>query len=282
MAFFVRKILEKTVKLLSAVFVLCVLAIAVACGGGSKSSATSGAISGNWEITMVRHNLATPFIYSGFLLQSGSTITGSVILNGGNGCSGVGPVSGTIDSQNLQLDINESGQEVSLTGALSQTGGAPSIAGQFSSVAGGCEDFTSTGTWTAVQIPPLTGTFHGSFSTTGNSATTIDVSGTLTQGPNIGASNAALSGTMTATSSTAFCAYLTTASVTGLISGTSVTLNLFGPDGSQIGQVPAPASPPATIAPDASSLTGSFTLAPISNSCGQLSGAAGALTLTFP
>lgn len=272
-------------KLLSAVFLLCALAIVLACGGASKSSAPpSTALSGNWEITMLRHNLATPFAYSGFLLQSGSTVTGSVILNGENGCAGVGPVSGTINSQNLQLDINEFGQDVSLTGALSQTGGAPSIAGQFSSVAGGCEDFTSTGTWTAVQIPPLTGKFHGSFSTTGNTATTIDVSGTLTQGPNIGASNAALSGTITATSATPFCAYLTTATVTGLISGTSVTLTLYGPDGSQIGQIPAPASPTATIAPDASSLTGSFTFAGISNSCGGLSGGGGSggLTLTFP
>ncbi|HTS04122.1 MAG TPA: choice-of-anchor D domain-containing protein, partial [Candidatus Eisenbacteria bacterium] len=60
--------------------------------------------------------------------------------------------------------------------------------------------------------------------------------GSLTQGPNIGASNATVTGTLT------FQGYpcLTTASVNGQISGNAVILQLIGTNGLNVGQIGAP------------------------------------------
>ena len=269
-------------KFLSAILLLCVFATAISCGGGSKSSTAGMPLSGNWQITLVRHNLAQEFPYSGFLQQSGNAITGSVILNSTNGCAGVGPVTGTLNGQNLQLDINEFGQDITLTGTVPSLGGSDvtSMSGQFSNVSGGCL-FSSTGNWSAVRVTPLTGSFHGAFQTQHNG--TLDVTGTMTQGSNIGASNASISGSITASGNARFCSYLTTATITGVISGTSVLLTLYGPDGSQIGQIgQAGSSPavPATITADATSLSGpSLFLALDPVNCPQDEGT---VQLTFP
>lgn len=247
--------------------VLCLLVASIACGSSRPSQVSGGALSGNWEITLNRHATTVPQTFSGFLVQSGETLSGSVIL--GAGCQGVGPVTGTLTSQNLSLTINEFGQDVSLVGTLPVNSG--SMSGNFSTLPGGCTAFPNTGTWTAQLIPPLAGAFHGTLESTTNG--TVQVSGTLAQGPNTGASNATLSGTITALDPQNFCAYLTTATITGLISGTSVTLNLFGPDGLQTTQIDASATP------DATSVSGGYVFQQISTSC---FGDQGTLKITFP
>ncbi len=257
-------------RLGTAISMSCLLAL-LACGGGG-GGATSGPLTGNWEITLQRHGLPQPATYTGFLIQNGSSITGSVIL--GDACSGVGSVTGTVNGQNLTLDINEFGQDVSLIGSM--PAGSGPIGGQFSTPAGACTaPYTSTGTWSAVPVPPLNGNFTGVFSSTAdNGPPPVNVTGTVTQGPNTGASNATLSGTITATSAaSSFCSYLTTATITGTISGEVVTLNLYGPDGALISQISA-----ATITPDGTSLTGEYTFQQISKSC---LGDQGTLQLTF-
>jgi len=225
-------------------------------------------LTGNWQITLNRHASTQPQNYSGFLVQSGDAIAGSVILGGG--CSGVGPVVGKMDGQNLSLTINQFGQELTLTGAVPSSSGF--MSGDFSTLAGACNAFPNTGTWTAIEVPPVAGTFHGTFTSAGNGAA-VSVTGTLAQGPNTGNSNAPLTGTMAISGSATFCDYLTTASVTGLISGTNVTLNLFGPEGSQIAQIPA------SIVPDGTSITGNYSFQGVSSSC---TGDTGIMRLTFP
>jgi hypothetical protein len=251
-------------------FLLCVSVTLLACGSGTSAS-SSNPLSGNWEITLQRHAHPSPFVFTGFLLQSGSSVTGSMILGGG--CQGVGPVAGTLEGANLSLTISEFGQDISLIGTLppGSPSGSTFVGGAFSSVAGGCADYASTGTWSAVSVTPIAGSFHGSLVSTVNG--TLEVAGTLSQGPNTGSSNATLSGTITATSAPSFCPYLSTATITGLISGTTVTLDLFGPNGSLIAQIPA------TVTSDGSSLTGSYTFPEISSSC---VGDTGTLQLTFP
>jgi len=267
-------------RLLTVTLLLCMLVATVSCGNGNNSTSAASSISGNWQLTLTRHNSTQQWTFSGFLLQSGGTVTGSFILGAGE-CQGVGPVSGSFDGQNLQLTVGTFGQDFSLSASLpSGSAAESSIDGQFSTLAGGCIGFASTGTWTAVRVPSLSGPFHGSFIVT--DGTNIDVTGTLTQGPNIGASNVTLSGTMNATGGPSFCSYLSTATVTGLISGTSAILSFYGPDGSQVGQIPSPGFGPATVAADGTSLTGSYAFSAISSSCSGLTGGQGDVTLTFP
>lgn len=262
---------------LTLILLFAILLPTLSCGGGNSSSTAPAAMSGNWQFTLTRHNSTETWTFSGFLLQSGNNITGSFIL--GAGCAGVGPVSGSFDGQNLQLNVGEFGQDFSLTaGVASGTVSGPSLVGQFSTLQGGCLGFSSTGTWTAVRISPLAGAFHGTLVSTTNG--TIDVTGSLTQGTNIGASNATVTGTITASGSTRFCSYLSTATITGTISGESLMLTLQGPDGSQIGQVPASLpAPRAIVTPDGTSLTSSYVFPAISSGCLEDQGS---LTLTFP
>jgi hypothetical protein len=207
------------------------------------------------------------------LLQTGNSVTGALVL--GDGCSGVGPVSGTVNGQSLQLDVNEFGQDLTLTASLPSTGVSGNfMAGQFSTLAGACID-NSTGTWSAVQIPPLTGTFHGTMMSSDNNGT-IDVTGSFTQGGNAGASNATLSGSLSTTGVPPFCSYVTSASITGVITGTSVSLYFFGPDGTPLNTGPIS----GTFATDGTSMTiPVYGFAAISKSC---TGDSGMMQLSFP
>jgi hypothetical protein len=270
---------------------LSTLIATTACGGGGSTTASSnGALSGNWQIALARQAVPTqPLTYTGFLTQSGDSVGGNLILGSGfigSGCSGVGPVTGTVNGQNLSLIIDEFGEDVSLTGTVPSTG-AP-MNGEFSFLAGGCNAFPGTGTWSAFQVPPINGTFHGTFTSTlppPNNGT-FDVVGTLTQGPNTGGSTANLKGNISVVGTPHFCSYLSTATITGLISGTSVSLNLFGPDGSlitqigQIGQIGNPeVATQVTVTADASSLSGPYTFPAISASCNEDQGT---FQVTFP
>jgi hypothetical protein len=256
--------------------------VVISCGANIADPPAAANLAGNWQITLNRHANPVPLTYSGFLLQSGTSITGSFIL--GDGCQGVGPVTGSLLGQNVQLTVNEFGQDVNLTAVL-QTGNAP-LNGEFSTLAGGCTEFPSTGAWSSVELKPLSGTFHGTFISS-NSALlipTLQVTGIVTQGPNIGASNATLSGTLTAASYVAPCAYLTNATIVGTISGETVVWNLYSPNGALLGRVPLPGGlpqgpPTATISADGSSLTGSYQFQSISSTC---TGDQGSVQLTFP
>jgi len=265
--------------LLTVALLLCLSIGTLSCGSGNSSSTAAAPLSGNWQITLVRHANTEQFTFSGFLLQSGDNITGSVTLSAG--CEGVGSVTGTFDGQNLQLTIGGFGQDFSLTAALPSGSAADTtIAGQFSTLAGGCIGFTSTGTWTAVRVQPLAGPFHGSVVLgTGITATTIDVAGTMTQGPNIGASNATLTGTLNETSTNLFCSYFSNVTIAGLIGGPNANLNLYGYDGSQIGQISS-----ATVATDGTSLTtvGGSGVISVNKLSGGCPAQTGSITITFP
>ena len=254
----------------------------ISCGDNRSTPAPTNSLSGNWLITLDRHANPAPLSFSGFLVQTGNSISGSVIL--GDGCQGVGPVSGSVDGQNFELKISEFGQDVSLTGVL-PTGNAP-LSGQFSTLAGGCTQFASTGTFSAVQVAPLSGTFHGTlFSINPTSITPkLEVTGIILQGPNTGDSNATLTGTLSAGSYVAPCAYLTNATIVGTISGTNVVWNLAGANGAPMGRIPLPGGlpggpPDATISPGGTTLTGSYDFQPMSNTC---LGDQGSVQLSFP
>jgi hypothetical protein len=261
-------------------FLIGTLLGGTACGGGGISTPQAGPLSGNWQISLQRQANPTPALtFTGFLLQSSNSVSGNVIL--GNGCPGVGSIAGTVAGQNISLTIDDFGEDVSLNGTMPS--GTGPISGGFSSLAGGCTASANTGTWSAILIPAIAGSFHGTF-TSAESNGTLDVTGTLNQGPNTGSSTANLSGTIAAGGAAHFCSYLSTATITGLISGTTVSLNLYGPDGSQIAQIgeignPIAPSTIATVTPDGTSLSGTYLFPAISKSCAEDQGT---FELTFP
>jgi len=281
---------ERRLRRLLVGLLLITLIATTACGGGGSNSGNSGPLSGNWQIALARQAAPTqPLTYTGFLTQSGASVSGSLILGSGSlnpGCSGVGPVTGTVTGQNVSLTINQFGDDVSLSGSLPPAG-AP-MNGEFSFLSGGCNAFPGSGTWSVFQVVPISGSFHGTFTSTlppPNNGT-VNVVGTLTQGPNTGSSTATLTGSISVVGTPHFCNYLSTATITGLISGTSVMLNLFGPNGSlitQIGQIGQIGNPQVTnqltVTADATALSGPYVLPAISTSCSEDQGM---FQVTFP
>ena len=209
------------------------------CGGGSSSSSqntTTGPLSGNWQFT-----LADQSLQGGFLLQDKDSVTGAVVYSiGSPACnSGSAPMTGTFTGQNVTLMAVAGGQTYSLTGTLSAD--HSTMMGTYTSTAGqSCGTAQSGAQWSAVSVPPLSGTIQGSVhNVTGNPALlnqNFSVTGVLSQGPNIGASNATIVGTLN------FQNYpcMDTASVNGQISGRTVILQVIATNGLTVGQIGAP------------------------------------------
>ncbi|MGB7331895.1 MAG: hypothetical protein WBD25_10930, partial [Terriglobales bacterium] len=239
-----------------------------ACGGGTSSgSQQSATLSGNWQFSMAPqtdgNNNDPTFsggLLGGFLLQNNNSVTGQTVYSVTSSSqtapcnSGSAPVAVTISGQNVTITEVAGTQTFTLTGTLSSDrftmmGTYTSTAGTAAngSVCGYAETGTSS-TWSAVSVPPLTGSIQGSFHSTmtGTSLTNQDfaISGTLTQGQNIGASNATVTGTLSFIDPTTLLSdypCFSVASVNGQISGNSVILQIIGTNGSTFGQIGEPA-----------------------------------------
>jgi len=258
------------VRVLASV-VLASLVLLTACGRSSSPQNTSPSLAGNWQIALTPNDQVTfqPRTLSGFAQQAGSSVNGSVsflIPNVTNPsappCAGAAPLTGSFDGQNVNLSVNQNGQMLTLTG----TGSADlsSLSGTYTSAAGTCEP-AENGLWTAVLIKPIVGSFQGVLhSVSSNSYSLQDkdfqVTGTLTQGANTGASSATLTGTITATNYQCF----STAALNGTVSGSRVRLSIIGISGLQVGEMGAAvgsqAPGGATISPDGLTLQGLNTL----------------------
>jgi hypothetical protein len=233
--------------------VLACLAVLAACGGGSTSTINAnGQVSGNWQITLTTSPCPTksgiPCItksLSGFFLQLNDSVTGGLMLSGT--CGGVGSATGSMSAQNISMATGVTGQALNLSGTVASD--ASSMGGNYVILASGC-GFSENGTWSAARIQPLSGSFHGTLTST-RSGTISNVSGMVAQGPNGGLSDATLSGTITSTNSPCF----TNASLNGAISGTAVVLGIVGSNGTSLGQLSLTSSNAAT------SLTGTYRFA---------------------
>lgn len=234
-----------------------------ACGGGSGTPAgqqTSASVSGNWQFTVAPpgDNSFLGGLQGGFLVQNGGTVTGaavySVLLTQlAFPCnSGSAPITGSVSGQTATLAAVAGTQTFTFTGTLSTDGST--MSGTYSSTAGTAPDGSPCGTaqtglqWSAMSVPPITGPVQGSFHSIGGGTGLADqdflVTGALTQGPNIGASNATVTGTLSflnpATNLSDYPCF-TIASVNGQISGNSVILQLIDIGGSTVGQIGEPA-----------------------------------------
>jgi hypothetical protein len=202
---------------------------------------------------------------SGFLLQSGNSLAGSLLLSGATPCAGLGTPSGTVSGPNLAITLDQIAQTVTLTGTSSNDG--TSMAGEYSILASGCGSST-VGTFTAAQVSPLTGSFQAIFTSGEFIGEVYTYAGTLTQGPNTGLSYATLSGSMTSTNAPCISNF----SIAGEISGTSVIFNFLASDGSSQG------SYRGTTTADGTTLTGTYDFLAQSDGC---FGDAGGVSIAF-
>jgi len=229
-----------------------VASLGVGCGSSQSASQSqnSGPLSGNWQFTMASpsDNSFVGGLQGGFLLQSNASVTGGVVYSVGlpqppptppTMCSsGSAPITGQITGQTVTLAVPAGTQTFTLTGNISADGST--MTGTYSSTDGkGCGTAQTGLQWSAASVQPLTGPVQGSFHSTGFGVLLnqdFPVSGVLTQGNNIGASNATVTGTLS------FQGYpcLGTADVNGQISGNSVVLQIFATTGLDVGQIGAP------------------------------------------
>lgn len=232
-----------------------------ACGGNS-STGVQLSLTGNWQFTMANPSDQSFLggLQGGFLLQDqrdgsvAGAATYSVSLpaeGGGNptACSsGSAPITATITGQGVSLAAVAGTQTFTLAGTLSADGST--MVGTYGSTSGTAADGTPCGTaqaglqWSAVSVPSLTGTMQGSFHSTGGAAGLSNqdflVSASLTQGNNIGASNATVTGSLNFVDPVSLLSdypCFRAASVNGQISGSSVILQIIGFDGSNLGQI---------------------------------------------
>lgn len=229
------------------------LFVLTACGGGN-SHQTSGSASlvGNWQFTLTApsDNSFQGGVLGGFLLQNNGSVTGGVtysiflppqqIGSPSTLCnSGSAPVTGTVNGQGVTLIAVAGPQTFTLTGSLSADNST--MTGTYTSTDGnGCGTAQTGLQWSAVSVPPLSGTIQGNFHSSIDPVLRdqdFQVAGMLSQGPNIGASNATVTGTLS------FQGYpcLSSASVNGQISGNSIILQIIAPSGLNVGQIGAPA-----------------------------------------
>ncbi len=252
--------------LLAATFMLA------ACGGKSSSSDSpqNGAMAGNWQFSMTPPDPNYPpsvqyGLQGGFLLQSNGNITGQVAYSIAfdqlqNGLpivcdSGSAVITGTLSGQNLTLTAVAGSQTFTLTGTLGANGAITSAtfttpgAMVGGAVCGAPTPQGGSSAWSAVSVPPLSGSVSGSFHSTGLTLNNqeFQVSGNLSQGQNIGANSATVTGSLNFINPTTLvsdypCFPGGYVNVNGQVSGNTVILQLIGIDGSSDGQIGIAAS----------------------------------------
>jgi len=242
-----------------------------ACGGSSASggSQQSATLSGNWQFAMAEQMDGNPSdpsfsggMLGGFFLQNNGSASGQTVYSvaltptqsnpSPTPCnSGSAPVAVVITGQNVTITEVAGTQTFTLTGTLSSDGST--MMGTYTSTAGTAPNgspcgYAETGlSWSAVSVPPLTGSIQGSFHSRSSNSDLANqdfpVSGSLTQGQNIGASNATVTGTLNFIDPTTLLSNypcFSVASVNGQISGNTVILQIIGIDGSNLGQIGGP------------------------------------------
>jgi hypothetical protein len=236
-----------------------------ACGSSSgHGSLPPATLSGNWQFSMAEQinpdqgqPSFTGGLQGGFLLQNNGSVTGTAFYSvtlqpplGSDGSpdvcsSGSAQITGTVSGQTVALTEVAGAQTFTFTGTLSLDGST--MAGSYTSTDGaGCGIATTQG-WHAVLVPPLAGPISGTFHSTGGAAglsnQDFPVTGQLTQGQNSGGA-ATVTGTLSflnPLNNLSDYPCLSTASVSGQISGNSVVLQLLGSDKSNLGQIGATA-----------------------------------------
>jgi len=255
-----------SVSMCAAIVMMVVLSGCGGGGGDAGNAPKSGTLTGNWQFSMAPQTDGVPGdptfsggIQGGFLLQSNGSVTGQTVYSitsstsvTGACNSGSAPLTVMVSGQSVTITEVAGAQTYTLTGTLSSDGST--MMGTYTSTAGTAADGSACGyaenglPWTAVSVPPLSGSIAGSFHSggTGDNSGLLNqdfpVTGSFSQGPNIGASNATITGTMSFLDpltglSDYPCIPAGTVSVNGQISGNTVILQLIDVNGSNDGQI---------------------------------------------
>ncbi len=188
---------------------VALLAVIVLAGCGSSGSSMSGSnsggaggsggdvtviVQGNWQITTTSQSGMNGG--AGAVFQQNFQ-TGVLSGSAGNlqpACATTATLSGSISLNTVKFTLNESGQSVNFSGAVS----GQTMSGTFNAPSGGCTNGAS-GTWTASRIPLVTGTWNGSLSPASGGQLPFQLAVPLTQddGGNV-------TGTATVTGSSCF------------------------------------------------------------------------------
>lgn len=263
-----RSLNTRSLRLTTAVAVLvlpCAL-VALSCGGGNSKNVDEGLLSGNWQIGLQPSAPATSTpTESGFLLQTGNSLTGEFVFAGLAQCTGLGSALGTLTGNNVEITLTQTGQTVNLTGTAASDGST--MGGTYAVLDSGCGNGTSTGTWSANPVKPVTGTYLATFNSYSLGVYSFNV--TVTQGANTGASVATLSGN--ATSSTAPCGNDLT--IAGVVGGTSIVFNFLTSGGTAVGQFRG------TTNTDATTMSGTYDFLAQSSMASCPAGDAGSITV---
>lgn len=237
-------------------------------------------VAGNWQIDLMNSTGTVGAVATGFLQQSGSNLTGGFVVNGcGSGSTTTGTVGGNNEPDAINLSLNVDNQTLSIVGSgVGTITPGTALEGNYTVGAITCPISGLTATASGQQINSISGSFHGSLqSKNGN---TFTIAGTTSQGQYATGSSAPVTGTATATGSTCFNAL----TLTGTISGTSVSWQLASSDGSQVVQLVAP---PSTSAGQINSGSpGTFTITQLSGTynvtAGSCSGDTGTFSFSLP
>lgn len=266
-------IISKHVLFFSATMMAIILLSACSGTNSSSTSQSNTTLQGNWQFTMAAQtdgNSSDPTfsggLLGGFLLESNGAITGQTVYSvtssnavpSTGACnSGSAPVSVVLNGQSVTITEIAGTQTFTLSGTLSSDGSK--MTGTYTATAGTgangsvCGYAVSGLSWSAVLVPPLTGSITGSFHSGGigdNSGLLNEdfpVTGSLVQGGNIGATSATVTGSLSFIDPSSGlsdypCVPLGTVSVNGQISGNTVILQLIDPDGATDGQIGIPLS----------------------------------------
>jgi hypothetical protein len=220
-------------RLVRIALLLALPILMTACGSNSKSpTPSSGVVSGNWQMSLQPINLnQKPKTQAGFLLDNDGTLSGGMMFDD-DPCSGVGRVSGTVSASNVSFAVSPTGVEINLMGTVNTS--PISMSGSYTMLSTGCSGphaAPESGTWTASLVTPLNGNLQGAF-TSNRLGTPVSMTGQISQGPNTGNSNASITGNVSVSD---YC--FTSANIVGVVSGTSVVMNLLDSNGTQIGQI---------------------------------------------
>jgi hypothetical protein len=220
------------------VMLLVGVAVTVGCGG-KQIPFDQGTTTGNWQVQMVADATGTQRTGGGFLGQVGQGFTGAFVLAGP--CAGPGNINGTVDRQEVTMNLSQTGQKFALIGVLSNNNST--MSGTYSTTVTSCVPVAETGTWTATQVQPVQGSFTGTFASNQGFGT-VHLTGTLTQQskPN-GGTLALVTGPLTSTDST--CLVSPTGlqlTLNGTISGTEIAFSIDDPSAGSLGTFSGTAS----------------------------------------
>jgi hypothetical protein len=237
-------------------------------------------VAGNWQLDLMDSSGNVAAVATGFLQQSGSSLTGNFDLNG---CEASSTATGTVGGNNgpnaITLSLSLNNQTLSIVGSgIGTITPGTAIEGNYTVGAITCPISGLTASVSGQQVNSVTGGFHGSLQS--KSGNTFSLAGTATEGTYASGTSAPVTGTATATGSTCF----TSLTLTGTISGTSIAWQLASSDNSQVLQLTAAAN--SSAGQISSGSPGSFAITQLTGNysvtAGNCSGDAGTFSFSLP